>query len=311
MAVNSPDFIKSVSNKDIMNYIRERGNIMEHDIPFNSLFMGSPILISDQWIGYFDGIRLLIFNVSLDNNIAISDKLVAEVFNFHNKQFNNFQYFEVFGDFETTLHENGQWFNIQGSYDSGEHNKGIGIDFSNYNFESDCKRHKHIRKLKRNNYTTEIIRDHQIRKDEIGLINTFVKTHQLEAFDIAYTINFISFFQNEYILRIHCYCEGRLVGLATLSIFLKNVAVFVHTFVDRDFRFASDALYLAVIEYCLQNNIELLDMGYSMHKGLLDYKLSWGANKIRGSIKGKYCSKNELGNNEYYHWLPDSLTKII
>lgn len=289
--------------RDIADKVRSKGYIMDHDIYFWSAFMGEPLLLNGNYIAYIDRKHLYIYTVSINSYEPIPMALLDDILLFSEDQ--QIDYIELWGDFPFRDFDKGH---IQHSWrisqsESEDDNIGMQIDLAKYQLERDCKRLKQIRQLSRRGISTSVVTPEYLSLRYLDLIKRFVSSHALEDFDVPYTIDILKFLQSKYGVIIEARDhEDTVQGIGTLSTYLMNSCVFMHTFVNRDIKGISDAIYLKAIEYAKTHQFRFLDMGYSMNKGLKAYKISWGVNVIRGKIYTLQLFRGNYTIDGYYHW---------
>jgi hypothetical protein len=290
----------------VLKTVQENGFQMDHDILYWSLFMGEPFLINNEWVGYYDGERLLIYTISIYDNIIIPDLLSIEIVKHFISNY-TLCYIEFWGDDIPTPFLIEGWFNK--FYDTGNDYIGMQIDLFEFNInEKRIKRR--IKEYQRRNYTIEVVSRKYFEVEHYNLIREFINTHELVEFDVTY-MAYIDFFLNsEYAKIIEVRnLSNNLIGFATINMYLKKCPILVHNFISRDYANVSDAIYHRLITETLSQKIQILDLGYSMHKSLKEYKLNWGANKLRGSVKGMQFFQQSAYIEGYLHWWSFELKK--
>ena len=292
---------------NIYNIIKENGYLMDHDICYWSNFMGEPILFFDEWIGYFDGNRLLLYTISIYEYKCIPNDYCEEIWNTYSKK--GVKFFEFWGEFNIEINSKKNW-NIS-HYDLGSEYVGMQIDLNQYDVWDNKKRRKRIKEYLRNNIKCNVVKYDYFPNEYIKLIELFLNTHTIDAFDVPYLQYISEFIHNDNIILLEATHENKIVGFAIINQYLNKTNILLHNFIDRNYSGVSDAIYHKSIELTIEQKKDFLDLGYSMHESLKKFKLNWGANNIRSSLKGTQIIINNYKENLFQHWLPSTINKII
>ncbi|MDZ7775973.1 MAG: hypothetical protein U5L09_10465 [Bacteroidales bacterium] len=279
---------------------------MEHDISFWSCFMGEPFLIDNKWVMYSDGKRIQIFSGSIHDNEPISAKTIESTLKYLFDDNKIIEYIEIWGDHKIKydFHDD-TW--IRKEYETGEGYVGMQFDIKKFNM-SDSKIKKRIKEYQRRNYQSNIYKEPYVARGHIQLIDKFLKSHKIDTFDLSYNITYPYFIISQYATVIEVKKNNKLIGIASMSTYLKKANVLTHIFINKDYPNVTDFIYHFYLQETLSQNKAILDVGYSMHPSLKKYKLNWGVNLIRQSVKGIQLFKNQsMLKSKYFHWMPNLL----
>jgi hypothetical protein len=278
------------------DHISHRVAAMEHDVPFWSLFMGEP-RVFDNLLAYYDGRQLFLVGAALNNREPASDEIVQGVFDYATSRL-GIEYFECWRPGAPPQVEVGEW--RTGEY--REVGVPMAVSLQGFTLEGSTKRLKQVRQAEHRGFHSEFGDDGHLRDDDIRLIQDFIATKELAPFDISYTM-WVGFFINSpYGRLIRIKRDGKTCALGTISTFSADRTIFVHTFVDRSERGASDMLYREVINIAIERGSRHLDLGYSSTPALADYKSSWGATVIGETNGGFFASAGHMPPSTFYHW---------
>jgi hypothetical protein len=278
------------------DHISDRIVAMEHDIPFWSLFLGEP-RVFDDLLAYYDGRQLFLVGAALDTREPAPDEAVQGVFDYAVSRL-GIEYFECWRPGAPPQVQVGKWR-------TGEYKEAgvpMAVPLQGFTLEGSTKRSKQIRQAERRGFYYELGKANYLENDDIRLIQEFITDKDLAPFDISYTI-WVNFFLNSAhgrLLRVKR--DGKTCALGTISTFATDRTIFVHTFVDRSERGASDLLYREVINLAIERGSRHLDLGYSGTKALVDYKASWGAAVIGDANGGFFASAGHVPPSTFYHW---------
>ena len=288
---------------NIYKYIQQHGYLMDHDICYWSDFMGEPIIFFDEWIGYFDGERLLLYTISIHQYKCIPNEYCEKIWNIYSAK--GVKYFEFWGDYIPKMNFKENWTIKE--YDLGDEYVGMQINLKDYNILDSKKRRKRIKEYKRNKVECNIVKYDYFPNEYIKLIDSFLENHSIDSFDVSYTQYISNFIHNDEIILLEATYENKIIGFATINTYLNKTNILLHNFINKNYTAVSDALYHKAIEITKEQKKDSLDLGYSMHESLKKFKLNWGANDIRCSVKGLQIVIDNYEENTFQHWLPSAI----
>lgn len=276
--------------------IANRVAAMEHDAAFWSLFLGEP-RVFDDLVGYYDGRQLFLFGAALDSRRPADDGIVQGIFEYALDRL-GIEYFECWRPGEPPSIQAPGW--RVGEY--RELGVPMAIPLERFTLAETTSRAKQVRQAEARGFSCEIVKSCFLEDGDICLIERFLAEKDLAPFDISYNA-LVSYFlhsQNGKVFRVRR--GARVCALGTVSVFPSGSTTFVHTFVDRSERGASDFLYNEVIAYSIARGSRYLDLGYSAAESLIRYKASWGAEVAGLPNGGAFAAAPHVAPTRFYHW---------
>jgi hypothetical protein len=276
--------------------IASRVAAMEHDAAFWSLFLGEP-RVFDDLVGYYDGRQLFLFGAALGSRLPADDGVVQGIFEYGLDRL-GIEYFECWRPGEPPSIHSPDW--TVGEY--RELGVPMAIPLEGFTLAESTGRAKQIRQAEARGFTCETVKSCFLEDGDIRLIERFLAEKDLAPFDISYNA-LVSYFLNSpngRVFRVRR--EAKVCALGTVSVFPSESTTFVHTFVDRSERGASDFLYKEVIAYAIGRGSRYLDLGYSAMESLVRYKASWGAEAAGSPNGGAFAAAPHVAGTKFYHW---------
>lgn len=276
--------------------ISSRVAAMEHDVAFWSLFLGEP-RVFDDLVGYYDGRQLFLFGAALGSRRPADDDIVQGILDYAVARM-GIEYFECWRPGEPPKIHVPDW--RTGEY--REMGVPMAIPLEGFTLGGSTERAKQVRQAEQRGYTCEIAKPPFLESGDFRLIQRFLEEKELTPFDISYNALVTYFLHSRCGKAFRVRRGDKICALGTVSDFPSGSTIFVHTFVDRSERGASDLLYKEVISYAMARGSRYIDLGYSTTESLSRYKASWGARMTGSSNGGAFVAAPHLVSTTFYHW---------
>jgi hypothetical protein len=280
----------------VASSIASRVAAMEHDTAFWSLFLGEPRLFDDL-VGYHDGRQLFLYGATLGSRLPADDEVVQGIFKYARDRL-DIEYFECWRPGEPPSIHASDW--RVGEY--RESGIPMAISLEGFTLAESTSRAKQVRQAEARGFSCEIVRSCFLESGDIRLIEQFLAEKDLTSFDISYNALVSYFLHSPHGKVFRVRREDTICALGTVSVFPSGSTTFVHTFVDRSQRGASDLLYKEIISYAIARGSRYLDLGYSAAGSLVEYKESWGAEAVAPPNGGIFAAAPHVALTKYYHW---------
>lgn len=246
------------------------GSRMEHDVSYFSLYMGEPVSIDDQWLGYLNKQYLNVFSWSLTDGSGVSQQAVHASIGLARSR--NLEWIEFWGA-AADIPDDLQGITISPWQDSPE-NREVQLDLRTLDWQG-SKRQQEIRKGLRDGIQIRPYTAQKFRPEHTALVDKFLRQHSVD--DIGYVLCAEKYLGCENALTIEAIDSmDRVIGLAIASCFFDETLTMLHLFHDGT-PCVSTMMYNYMIQYCTAHGIETLGLGYSLNEGLLAYKKNLGA----------------------------------
>ncbi len=151
----------------------------------------------------------------------------------------------------------------------------------------DVRARRDVRRAVRNELTVSIGENKEVTPHHLAVFAKFTSKHSeidIEEKKYVFCWEKALTAKDSILLNVHN-GMGQLTGFAILSTFGARVATYAYGFFDNQCSGTSDIAHAAMIEYCI-GRYEWLDLGYSIHRQLLRYKLKWGRTRL---IDAPWC----------------------
>lgn len=112
-------------------------------------------------------------------------------------------------------------------------------------------------------------------KEHKRLIDEFLRTHKVDFFNRHLIASLKALLPRKTTKVIEARTKNRLVGFSVLDTFITPMPVYLFGFYDRRFYGVSSLIYLKMIEHAKELEAIKLNLGYTIHKTLYDYKKRW------------------------------------
>ena len=270
---NSPDLFCS-ENKE-KEELHESGWEMLHNEAVYSSIYGK-LSIFEGLPYYFDGKNVVFNGFSLSKSkLTISKILEKFSREFINSRKNDFETLNYWGIEEPLdkIHPN---LVCTEKVKPDENNRDIVLNLKGLNLE-DIYEYRFVRKAIRSGLTCKINIDKKVVDTHFELVNLFFNKHSdIDEDGKKYIYSWQDVLLKSDSLLFEIYRDEEMTGMLILNLFFKSMPTYAYGIYNNEASGTSDLAYAAMIEYCKLLNFPLLDLGYSVKKSLMRYKLKWG-----------------------------------
>ncbi|WP_301082482.1 hypothetical protein [Thomasclavelia cocleata] len=117
----------------------------------------------------------------------------------------------------------------------------------------------------------------QLTYQHIMIMEHFSNTHVLVGPHVGIFLSIPNLICQSDTYVVEAYSDSNLIGFCVLAKISRSHAIYCFACFDNSTR-ASDMIMNTCIDYCKDNNIEYLHLGYSGTDSLLGFKTKWGGN---------------------------------
>lgn len=301
----------ALSKKDFL-FLQKNAYSMDHNTNINNLIFGEPFL-NKGILHYFDGQVLEVDGFIMPKGLSekeTKNNIVLTVEEF----FKNYKVkiLDFFGpikiDFSLILPDNFELMSIE---ETNQYNRDMQINLEKYQnklikYSRDIQRN--IKFAKQNNVIVNPINLDKLSSEHKELIKNFLKTHNVNAINRAWVSCIPKLIKIPSIIIF----EGRENSMLKGFMIVDNLYKFpimMLAFYDNSCRGISSLIYDEVIKFAIRNKSNLVDLGYSIHKNLYDFKLRMGANQFNPELEQnppsysiRWKDKNFKINNKTKPW---------
>ena len=283
--------------------IAARAWIHDHDWQLMSLIAGEPFL-KDPFLTYWDGKQLSLCTWPLDKN-RMDDDLTHTIEESIHHLLDLFHplIVDVWGphpiDMADILPPSFRPVRRRGL---DPHNINLQLDLSDY----EIPRGSHLenaRRAARWGYRMRQAAAPGLTWEHLRLVEDFSRRSDLNEFDRIYTAiePWMAGTPGTRIFSV--YQEDRLLGFKSMREITHRLVISKSAYYRRGVKHVSDFLNHAIYEYYIDSEFSILDMGYSGHKKLLDYKRHWKPTIENGSYQEQvYAYRSYRPDSSYSTW---------
>ena len=162
-----------------------------------------------------------------------------------------------------------------------ENNRDIVLNLKGLNLEEYYEEYRFVRKAIRSGLTCKINIDKKVVDTHFELVNLFFNKHSdIDEDGKKYIYSWQDVLLKSDSLLFEIYRDEEMTGMLILNLFFKSMPTYAYGIYNNEASGTSDLAYAAMIQYCKLLNFPLLDLGYSVKKSLMRYKLKWGPSDI-------------------------------
>jgi hypothetical protein len=244
-------------------------------------FLGEPFLVADC-IVYFDGQMLYICGFPLDDpfrELSVDDIVgIAERFSKH--PLGGINVWGRLPDLPPELMlSRGRAFLLQPvgpnyEEDAGEHV----LDLSAFDYSRLPKARKGLRRARQAGLSAEVVTREYLSAEHIALLRRFMETHHLSTVHAGCYLSIQQLLQEPATRVIESYLDDETVGFKVLVRSGETAATAICGFYNSARVVgASDISMATCIDYCREQGVSRLHLGYSATPSLAAFKEKWGA----------------------------------
>lgn len=289
-------------NPKQLQTIAEKAWLHDHDWEMISIMSAEPFLCND-FLYYWDGTHLAICSWPLDKTKMNSDlaPMIQEITQKLLKDFDPLM-IEMWGPRDIDLapvlpHA----FSKVYSKEANPFNVNFQIELQDYRVPKGSHR-ENANRAKRWGYTCIPSRG-PLTWQHFQLIDAFLNRKDLQAFDRIYTAiePWIANLPNTRLFNV--YQDGILLGFKSMREISSRIVITKSSYYRPGVKHISDFLTRSIIEYYQAQGTKVLDMGYSGHKNLYNYKKHWKPNINNGSYHEiAYAYRSYTPKSSYGPW---------
>ena len=287
-------------------FIKDNIGCSDHDYYFWSLILGEPFLYQDI-LCYYDGITLSVIGLPLNSKITEVDALrkISEVVEtwIQNK---DIKFISYFGPWYLTLDNVlDKSFQLFYSQDPKPYNVDVFLDLKSPKTLKTRNAKESIRKVRRQGLKVNIRDRAFLTYEHINLIRQLIIKHSISLDEISCLTTIGTFLRNGHTLFFEVEICNQLAGFAVVHEYFENRPFLLFVCLDRNYKYVSDALYSAIIEFYLAKGAHWISFGYSGDKGLYEYKAKWGETRCNLPFHQLYWKKGIIQNRSSLyclHW---------
>ena len=291
-----------LSPQDI-EQIRETAWLHDHDWELISCLTGEPFLFY-PFLCYWDGIYVSICSFSLDRSMQ-TNELTDRIRELASKLLHRFHplVIEIWGPKPTPLNPIlPPSFHLITENQADPDNINLQIHLETYRIP----RGSHLenaRKAARLGYICRTTKGEPLTWQHFALIETFLNRSDLTPFDRTYTTISPWIARWPTTRRFDVYSGDQLIGFKTIREVSPELAISKSSYYARNYKYVSDFMNHRIIQHYIESDVQILDLGYSGHKNLLNYKLHWKPNINNGSfVEQIYSYRSYKPHSPYSHW---------
>ncbi len=260
--------------KDI-NYICKHFYIYDQNWKMYSQFLGEPFLINDCLV-YYDGQILYICGFPFTSNYCN----VQSTMNGFQKLYPNckIDIVDVWGE-NCDIHEVLEKSTAKIIDFTPKNPKVFDsvIDINLFSLQNYRKARLAVNAGRNQGIQCHISSCRQLTYQHIKLMERFVDTHVLVGPHIGIFLSIPNLICQSDTYVVEAFLDLNLIGFCVLSKISQNHAIYCLACFDNTTR-ASDMIMNTCINYCKENHIKYLHLGYSGRDSLLRFKTKWGGN---------------------------------
>lgn len=290
-------------NPEQLKILENKAWIHDHDWELFSLLAGEPHLIGD-FLSYWDGTQLSVSAWPIEQSM-LSDDLKDRVYEIVPELLDHFHplAIDIWGPHEICLAPIlPKSFHLVSHQKLNPDNVNLQIRLHTYRLPKGTHL-ENARRAGRRGYVCTHQIGSQLTWQHLQLIEHFLCREDLTDFDRVYTAiePWISRFSTTRIFS--AYESENLLGFKSMREISPVLAVSKSSYYRKGAKHASDFLNHQIIEYYLDSGFRILDLGYSGHRKLLDYKLHWKPNINNGPYEERvYAFRSYQPNAPYSPW---------
>lgn len=241
-----------------------------HDYQYYSVFYGEPFIFED-YIYYFDGRDARIIGYTKEGN-PISKPHLKELF----------QYIISKYSARTISLECPKLIQAIG-FKNKYHRELVSRPNAQCDFEILIRNEKYDTEILKKNTSRYLKKGFDIRSssdcltyEHLLLLEAYMKRWRKKSFYKSEFISSVYLLINRPTSKIiNCYYNNELVGFTIISS-IKKLGLFNNHITVNEVNGVSDMLYAAAIEDLQARNLNSISLGFSLNKGLFDFKQKWG-----------------------------------
>lgn len=265
-----------------------------HDYNLFSIFYGEAFLYNDV-LYYYDGIDARITGYKIDGNpidLDLVNEIINRLANQYNPQSISLESPSTLGGL-VNCHYKKKYIL---SRPNSKYDYEIKVKIKNLDL---CSLKKKNIRFARNKFIVEI-GNIWLSHEHIILIKKYVKQWVGGVFYKAEFISSIYYLQSRKTSKIiNCYFDNKLVGFCIVSS-LSQLGIMHYLVTVNEVNGISDILYYETLKLFATYDIEAVSFGFSLNKGLYNFKLKWGGViHWKGSYEILLCNSNRVSQ---YLW---------
>ena len=260
-------------------FLKEHAYGMDHETCINGLIFGEPFLTSGT-LHYYDGRVLTVdgFTLPRTDRTETARSVLNAVEQFY-RSHSEMEMLEYFGpnniDFSELLGGN---FSLAFNLPTDKYNRDMQI---NLRIDGAPKYKRNQRKLIKQCQNEGIFVAKAERK-ELGdehrrLMKSFLLTHDINDINKAWVSKLPELIKKAPAVIFEAKKDSELKGFIVVDTCYPKIPILMFGYFDRGCKGISSMMYDAVMKQF--GNAEVIDLGYSINRGLYEYKLRMGANQ--------------------------------
>lgn len=266
-------------NDNEVNKISEHIYTSDQDFFFYSSLYGEPFLYKN-FIFFFDGECLSIsgypLNKSLshENQITELNELITRCLVEYRDSLKIINHIGVLR-YSLFTHLQDQFEEIY-SLPPDKKNVDIFIDLSDSRLLKTSNAKEAIRKYRKNGIQVTRTKYNTLNHRHLSLLRKLILREDICIGTTIILLNVITIIHSDKVRFFEAHFENEFVGFAVVHDFYPKSPFLIAICPGDSVPNVSDALYLSIINYYLDNGAKRVGVGYSINDGLLYYKTKWG-----------------------------------
>ncbi len=264
---------------DEINIISEHIYTSDQDFFFYSSLYGEPFLYKN-FIFFFDGECLSISGYPLDkslsheNQIIELNELITQCLVMYPGSIKIINYTGILR-YSLLTHLQDQFEEIY-SLLPDKKNVDIFINLSDSQLLKTSNAKEAIRKYKKNGIHVTRTKYNTLNHSHLSLLRKLILREDICIGTTIILLNVITIIHSDKVHFFEAHFENKFVGFAIVHDYYPQSPFLVAICSSDSIPNVSDALYLSIINYYLDNGAKRIGVGYSINDGLLYYKTKWG-----------------------------------
>jgi hypothetical protein len=295
-------------------FIETNGWIMDNDWELLSCLFGEAFLF-DVFICFWDGINVTVCAYPIEQSTLL-EGIRERLFDTVKKCLSQFapKVIDIWGPqnipLDSILPSN---FNRVGQYLGDPDNVNIQIHYAEYGIPRN-RNFRNAKHAENAGVHCKITQGSEFTWQHFVLIEKLATRDDFGNFDRTYSALAPILTRSPKTTMFEAFKDEELLGFILVREVLREVAIATWASYNKGSLKASDFLQYKMIEHYQQLGVSSLDLGYSAHRNLLEYKHRWGVNVNNGPYYGySYIRDDYIASGKYsgYWWVRDFLQSVL